>query len=151
MSIGCLLAMPKAQGIFQRAIMESAVGEMARPLKASVKVAETFLQIAGLPADDLKALRSLSIKDLLFYPYGFGNENRRRVSSGHTCGRWDNHAQYASGSDKDGSAKNIPVIVGSNLDEWKLFAAVAPNPEVQDEEALTKRLQRSFQKSTSLY
>jgi para-nitrobenzyl esterase len=65
MSIGCLLAMPKAQGIFQRAIMESAVGEMARPLKASVKVAETFLQIAGLPADDLKALRSLSIKDLL--------------------------------------------------------------------------------------
>jgi para-nitrobenzyl esterase len=142
MSIGCLLAMPTAQGIFQRAIMESAVGEMARPLQASVKVAETFLRIAGLQGENVKSLRSLTTRELLSIhtdlamTTGGGLAPAIPVADGIIMPRMPLEAI------KDGSAKNIPVIVGSNLDEWKLFAAVAPNPEVKDEDALTKRLQR---------
>ena len=39
MSIGCLLNLPEARGLFHKAIMESPVGEMARPLDMSVNIA----------------------------------------------------------------------------------------------------------------
>ena len=65
MSVGCLLNLPEARGLFHKAILESAVGEMARPLDMSVKIAEEFLKIVGLNANDISALRALPIKKLL--------------------------------------------------------------------------------------
>ena len=39
-----------------------------------------------------------------------------------------------------GVAKNIPAIIGTNLDEWKLFAAMQPGSDKIDEKAMMQRL-----------
>ena len=48
MSIGCLLNLPEARGLFHKAILESPVGEMARPLAMSVEIAGEFLKALDL-------------------------------------------------------------------------------------------------------
>jgi carboxylesterase type B len=44
-----------------------------------------------------------------------------------------------------GSAKNTPVLIGTNLEEWKLFALTDPGVQNMDEEGLIKRLQTLMQ------
>jgi len=65
MSIGCLLAMPAACGLFHKAIMESGTPKAVKPLAPCIDVAKRFLEVAGLQSGDISALRSLSTENLL--------------------------------------------------------------------------------------
>jgi para-nitrobenzyl esterase len=65
MSIGCLLAMPKARGLFHKAILQSGAPNTALPLEPSVKVAEQLLHILGLKGTEIEVLGALPVKRLL--------------------------------------------------------------------------------------
>ena len=65
MSIGCLMAMPSARGLFHKGILESGVGSTAGPLEDANNTGELFLKTAGIKADDVKALRALTPAQLL--------------------------------------------------------------------------------------
>lgn len=60
MSIGCLLAMPAAKGLFHKAICESGVGSTSISKKTANATAEQFLKILGVKGSDAKALRALA-------------------------------------------------------------------------------------------
>jgi para-nitrobenzyl esterase len=142
MSIGCLMAMPGAQGLFHKAILESAVGSMANPLPVALKAAKQFMAIAGLEPGNATALKALTTDRLL----SIQREMSLRIPGGiaPVIPVADGHVlpEIPLVSIQAGTAAGIPVIIGTNLDEEKLFAAMNPNPARVDDDVLLKRVQR---------
>jgi para-nitrobenzyl esterase len=62
-SICCLLAMPSAQGLFRRAIIQSGGPNLVRSEALSLKIAEAYLTLSG--ARDMDGLRRMSVSMLL--------------------------------------------------------------------------------------
>jgi para-nitrobenzyl esterase len=142
MSIGCLMSMPKARGLFHKAISESAVGGMARPLKESVEGAREFLDILKTGASDIAALRELKIEQLL----AAQGELAVRTGQGLAPAIPVADGQVLPGLPLDvfeaGRAHKVPFVAGSNLDEQKLFSMMDPGFTQMDELALQKFAER---------
>jgi para-nitrobenzyl esterase len=145
MSIGCLMAMPSAKGLFQKGILESGVGSTAGPVGPADKTGELFLQIAGIKKDDVKALRALTPKQLLEIEMkmqaklaGPGEAAKITVTAPVIDGEIipDIPNELA----KQGFSKDVITIVGTNLDEWKLFAIMQPGSDKMNEAQLLERL-----------
>jgi para-nitrobenzyl esterase len=142
MSVGCLLNLPEAKGLFHKAIMESPVGEMARPLDMSVAITEEFLRIAGVDANDIAGLRSLPIEVLLraqqetALKTGQGAAPVIPVADGVVMPRMPLEALEA------GLGMKVPTLIGCNLDEDKFFALMIPNGFKADGESLRKTVSR---------
>jgi para-nitrobenzyl esterase len=140
MSVGCLLNMPEAGGLFHRAILQSPVGEMARPLDASVKISEVFLKVLGLKAGDISALRSLPEEKLLRAQQETaiiaeqGAAPVVPVADGVVIPRMPLESLEA------GSGFKVPTLIGSNRDEDKLFSMMNPSVYKIDEEGLHRAI-----------
>jgi para-nitrobenzyl esterase len=140
MSIGCMLAMPAARGLFHKAIMESGTPKPVKPLAACVDVANRFLEVAGLKSGDIKALRSLSTESLL--------DAQHKLTPGGgtvTTPLVDGTVITEKPMEllKTGAGKEVPTLVGTNLEEWKLFISGHPEYRSIDE----ARLLQIFQKA----
>jgi para-nitrobenzyl esterase len=145
MSIGCLMAMSSAKGLFHKGILESGVGSAVCPLGDAVEVALRFLELIDIRGDDVKALRSLTPQQLLDVEMKL----RAAMASPGQAARTTVTEPVIDGEiipdmpnllARRGSAKDIPVIIGTNLDEWKLFGAMQPGINSLDEAGLVKRL-----------
>ncbi len=136
MSIGCLLNMPEARGLFHKAILESPVGEMARPLDASVNIARVFLEILGLKANDVSSLRSLSTDAMLRAQQETAIRTQQGaapvvpVADGIVLPRMPLDSLEA------GDGIRVPTLIGSNLEEDKLFSMMNPKVYRMDEKGL---------------
>jgi len=148
MSIGCLMAMPPASGLFQKAILESGVGSTAVSLEHSRGVTERFLKTLNIKGNDVDGLMALTVAQLLEMDMklrmslaGPGEAMRLTVVAPVIDG------EIIPGVPNDvarqGSAKNIPAIIGTNLDEFKLFAAMQP-PGVKIDAAMLLSRLKSF-------
>jgi len=145
MSVGAQLAMPWSKGLFHRAIPQSGAANTASSLDRAVRTANAFLSI--IRTSDSDALRSLSVerlmeaqKKLLIKAAApdsdIGGMPLQPVIDGGVL------PQLPINAIADGSADGIPVLVGSNLDEWKLFSAMDKSIAKLTGEQLTQRLQR---------
>ena len=116
MSVGMLVASPMAKGLFQRAISES--GGAVAPTRGSLKAAEeqgkAFLSKLG--ANDIKAARALGAETIQqglksarasFWP----------VADGSTV------MENPYGLFEAGEFNDTPVLIGTNSNEGRLFAA----------------------------
>jgi para-nitrobenzyl esterase len=143
MSVASLMVLPRAQGLFHKAIIESAVGAIGRPLKDSVKIAEVFLKTVGIKADDIVKLRSLSVENILAahdkvaLETGQGAAPCIPVADGKIMPLMPLEA-FATGK-----AAAVPTIVGSNLDEQKFFSSMDPNSAKLDQKTLVELLGRN--------
>jgi para-nitrobenzyl esterase len=116
-SIGTLLAMPAARGLFHRAILQSGASGMspatradatafARRVVAEVGVAPA--QLAEIPVDKLLAAQESLSRTIglgAFSPY----------VDGMTVPRMPIEIL------RDGEGSQVPILLGSNRDEWALF------------------------------
>jgi para-nitrobenzyl esterase len=142
MSVAAVMVLPLAQGLFHKAIIESAVGDIARPLKPSVRAAEQWLKIVEISPSNPSALRKLSIKKLLAsqmelaLKMGTGLAPAMPVADGEVMPLMPLDAFT------QGRAAKIPALIGTNLDEQKLFAAMLPNAGRVDDAGLIRRLQK---------
>ena len=147
MSVGAQLAMPEAKGLFHKAIPQSGAAHTASSPDRSVKAANVFLEILGVSAGDTDALRLQNVERLMEAQKelavravapesGIGGMALQPVIDGKILPRLPINA-IASGS-----ADGIPVLVGSNLEEWKLFGVMDPSIARLTEEQLLKRCQR---------
>jgi para-nitrobenzyl esterase len=145
MSIVCLMVMPAAQGLFHKAIIESPVGSIARPLQWAVRTAEVFLQKAGIKASEFMKLRLLPARVILDIQNRLGEETElgatpfMPVADGKIIPLMPLEALAA------GKAARIPVLTGSNLDEQKFFSLVDPAFKKMDMSALARLLSRTIQ------
>jgi len=146
MSVGCLLAAPQAHGLFDKAILQSGAADTALPLDAAAQVAEQFVDILGVGADDAGVLRSLPTERLLAAQLEL---IPRMMASSLRVGMplqpaIDGRVLPALPIEaiRGGAAKEVPVVVGSNLDEWTSLSMMDQELPNLDEAGLLQRCQR---------
>jgi len=145
MSVGSLLGVPEARENFHRAILQSGAAHNVSTRERAVQVAEEFLTEVGLP-------RSAGDRDLWQLPIAQIVSAQLVVTRnlGIIQGTlpWQPAvdggflpeqplAQVAAGK-----AAAIPLLVGTNRDEWKLFTFLDRATQVMDEGALRRRVGR---------
>lgn len=140
MSIGCLLAMPAAKGLFKKAILQSG-SNTCRPLSEAVEIAGKYLSALGLKGNDVDALRSLPPTALLegmqkLMGWGVRGAAMEPVIDGRVLPSLPLDAVQA------GSAREVTVLAGGNLNEGTLFAAMDPGIAKLDEAGLPDRVAR---------
>jgi carboxylesterase type B len=132
MSIGCLLTMPGAHGLFHKAILQSCFGGI--PAVPSGKAGETagqLIDILGIKPGDTGALRKSTAEQLL----SADEELRRKMSLPGQAPVVTLYKPVLDGSIisevpvkaiKNGAAGKIPVLIGSTLEEFRLFGNLSP-------------------------
>lgn len=115
LSVHSQLASPLAASLFERAIVESGAYSLTQPSLATAEAAgQAFATRAGCADQSLACLRNLPVSSLLaantastVVPDVDGNVLTESVGAAFASGRFN----------------RVPVIEGSNHDEWRLFVA----------------------------
>lgn len=116
-SIATLMAMPAARGLFQRAILESGASGLGLPTRDdATRIARSVLDELGVTVD---GLADVPIERLI--------EAQERLGREHGLAAF---APYLDGTTiprrpidavREGAAAGIPLLLGTNRDEWNLF------------------------------
>lgn len=124
MSIGNLLAMPAARGLFQRAILESgASSSILLTREQATSITQAVLKKLDLPVSHVLALTEvpaetlLTVQDEVDREWG-GMEAFAPVIDGVTLPR---HPLELLAQ---GASLPVPLLIGSNRDEWRLFTVL---------------------------
>lgn len=147
MSVGALLGMPKARGLFHKAIPQSGAAHSVNSTERAARVANALLDILGMNSNDANGLRSLPVERLLAaqqelasraldWRSGIGGLPLRPVVDGKVL------PQLPIDAIANGSADNIPILVGTNLEESRLFNIMDQSIPKLDEAGLLRRCQR---------
>ncbi|HEV7720036.1 MAG TPA: carboxylesterase family protein [Iamia sp.] len=141
MSIGALLACEAADGLFHRAILQSGAAQNVQAPETAADVATKLWAATGLEPGDLDGLRALPLDQLLAAQGTVGREG----DAGDVGLPW----QPVLGSEavprvpleaiRDGSADGIALLVGTTLEEMKLFPLLTPSLGQIDDEGLVAR------------
>ena len=144
MSVGTLLGMPAARGLFHKAIPQSGACHTASSVARANRVAERVISRLGASASNVDSLYALTPAQLLkgalladgvtpdpelgmaYHPVADGVVLPRKPID----------------MVAEGSAAGVAVMVGSTLDEWKLFAVMDPGLARLDRAGLVARLSR---------
>ena len=127
--VSYLLAMPRATGLFHRAIIQSGPGVKAVPSNRAAALTTDLYAELGIAPGDIQALRAVPAERLVAAAAaaearqpgaGFDRSGFAPVVDGGILPAqpWDPEAPS--------TAKNIPVMIGINRDEMTLFMASAP-------------------------
>jgi para-nitrobenzyl esterase len=146
MSVGTLLGTPRARGLFHRAVLQSgAAHNVSRP-ERSAEVARVFLRELGLESPAPGRLEQMPLGEILRAQF----ETTRRM------GLVDGRLPWQPAIDgelleraplealADGLAADVPTLVGSNRDEWKLFMLGDRKGHRLDESGWLRRLDRTL-------
>jgi para-nitrobenzyl esterase len=133
MSIGTLLAMPRAEGLFRRAIMQSGAAERVIPAEVAERIGRELATrlgapatrdaIAAIPADRLLATAGELKADLMAHP----DPDRWSLDVIASILPWQPviDGDVVPGRPIDriraGASAGVDVLVGSNADDWGLF------------------------------
>jgi para-nitrobenzyl esterase len=124
--VSTLLAMPQAEGLFQRAIMQSGFGLQAITPQEANKTTESLLSILKLRRDQVKRLQALPVKNL--------QDALRIVTGGTPLGVGpvlDGRSvpRHPFSPDAPGVSAGVPIIAGWNKDETTILF---PPPDAFD-------------------
>jgi len=144
MCVGTLLALPSAHGLFHKAICQSGAASTVFTTDKAKRAAELFLDIVGLDANDVSALRTLTVDKLLqaqlILPRKTWESELKVTMSLIPVVDGEVLPRLPLTAIEEGVVKSIPMIVGTTLDEIKLFATNDPRLKTQDEALLVKKL-----------
>ncbi len=146
-SISCslLLTMPRARGLFHRAILQSGPPTLVGTPAMAERVARAVLEKLGdsaasaarlrdLPVDALRRVQARVILDL-------GLETRGMPFR--PCADGDQIPADPMRAIADGCARDVAVLVGTTRDEMKLFALLDPSALTLDDATLLRRCERN--------
>lgn len=149
MSVGTLLGLPRARGLFHKAVPQSGAAQTVSSLERAVRVAERLLAGLGIRHDDATALRSVPPKRLLeevdrlagapgaMMAPEFGML-WKPVLDGTVL------AKLPLDQIRAGSAAGVALLAGSTLDEWKLLGLGDPAALSLDEAGLGERMRAAL-------
>lgn len=138
----CLLTMPRARGLFHKAVMQSGSLNLVRTPEAATQVAGWVLEELGLGPDQVEGLRDVPAEELL----AAQNRATRRsplVTFGPVA---DGEVVPARPYEaiREGAAGGIPVLAGTNLEEMKLYRFLDPSIDTLDDAGLAVRAATVF-------
>ncbi|CAN5483071.1 carboxylesterase/lipase family protein [soil metagenome] len=145
MSVGTLLALPTAAGLFRRAILQSGAGAHVHTAEAATEVAHRVLAEAGLDEDRVAELHDLPVEVLLDVqqrisestPFSAGLPFQPVVDRA-TLPR---HPEAAVAA---GSAAGVDLLLGTTSEEMNLFQLLDPRLADLDDDALGRRCDDLF-------
>ncbi|MBW2279792.1 MAG: carboxylesterase/lipase family protein [Deltaproteobacteria bacterium] len=144
MSVGTLLGTPAARGLFHRAIAQSGAAHNVSSPERAAQVAESFLERLGIRGSDRGALEKVDMEKLL------DAQRETTISLGLRSGGMP----WQPSVDGDllpgppleaiakGLSRDIPLLVGTNRDEWNLFGFA--DVRRLDEDGLKRRFERAL-------
>ena len=136
MSIAHLLAMPAARGLFHRAILESGAGAIEPPTRkdAETVAGEVLAELGASPDQlaDVPAEKILAAQATLMRQRGLSAV--APYVDGVNVPRGPRDAALA------GEIARVPLLLGSNRDEWALFDVMLPQTTVVLEAQIRGRL-----------
>jgi para-nitrobenzyl esterase len=147
-SISCslLLTMPRARGLFQRAILQSGPPTLVSTPAVAGHVAEAVLQRLGDAAASAARLRDLAVDEIRRAQANvilqLGLETRGMPFR--PCADGDLVPADPMAAIADGCARDVPVLVGTTRDEMKLFALLDPASLTLDAVTLLRRCERNL-------
>lgn len=157
MSVGTLLGVPAAKGLFHRAISQSGACHNSMSREAAARVAEIFSEKAG--TSDVEALRGLSVEKILEAQTStvlhLAND-RGAIGAGRSLPLGMAFQPVVDGAVlpeppieavREGSAADVDLLTGTNLDEQHLFFLV--NPPKFDRARLVRWMDRAFGDGTA--
>ncbi len=151
MSVGTLLAMPQARGLFHKAIPQSGACHTGATAERATRKAERIIARLGAASFDAAAIRALTPAQLLtgaLMPDGItpdpelGMAYQPVIDGAHV-------PKVAIDLVAGGSADGVAIMAGSTLEEWKLFAAMDPGLPKLDRAGLAARFGKRFGAETA--
>ncbi len=126
-SVITLMAMPAARGLFQRVIAQSAPILMPKPAKSSSK---NLFQKLGIEEGDVDALRKVPPEKII----DAQNKVLAKAEKEGTSELMDfrpsidgnNLPEHPLDALKNGTGKNIDLLIGCNKDEYKIWTGLDP-------------------------
>jgi para-nitrobenzyl esterase len=123
MSIGTLLGVPSARGLFHKAILQSGAAHNVSTEEKARRVAECFAESLGVDDPTPDALRALSVTELM------GAQARTTMRMGlddgtmawQPCIDGDFLPEAPLVAVDRGDVAAVPMLIGTNRDEFKLF------------------------------
>lgn len=137
-SVGALLAMPAARGLFHKAILQSGTAKHTRTREMAAQVTEQYLDALGIRAGELSRLQRLSADELLKATEVFQARVWGPVRDGRILPEDPERAI------REGAAKGIPLLVGNNRDEWRWFTHFDPWWQQLEDERLPEAFELSL-------
>lgn len=141
MSIGTLLGMPKAKGLFHKAILQSGAASHVESRERGTTVARELLDALGT---DVRGLHELPVERILAVSGNLGeavgDDELRYLPT------VDGVTLPQPPLDAIGAGLNagVPVLIGTTRDEWNLFALGDPRFQGLDEVALQAHAAKLF-------
>jgi para-nitrobenzyl esterase len=144
MSAGALLAMPSARGLFHKAIPQSGSCDTISSIARANRTAERVLSKLGVSRGDADAIRALPVAQLLTGVFGADGKTPDRELGMAYQPLVDGTVVPRELIEMvaQGSAAGVAVMVGSNLEEWKLFSAMDPSAQKLDRAGLVARMSK---------
>lgn len=138
MSIGVLLGMPSAKGLFQQAILQSGAARNAVPSSKATKVAQKLLEALNVNSSNLSELHDIPVEKLLEVSTLVPPMSLVPVIDGVSL------PQNPEIAIANGSAKDVKIIIGTNKDEYNLFTAFDPIWKNATPETMSVILNKTF-------
>ncbi len=146
MAVSTLLAMPAARGLFRGAIAQSGAAHHVHSRASAERVSHALLAELGLGTAELEKLRDVPVPALLAAQASVLAENARQggLLAFAPALDADTLPRHPLEAVREGSARDVALLVGANRDETKLFRmGMASNTEL-DEAGLAKRVRGSL-------
>ncbi|HZT67216.1 MAG TPA: carboxylesterase/lipase family protein [Acidimicrobiales bacterium] len=142
MSVGTLLALPAARGLFHRAILQSGAGHNALTADQAEAITSDLLARLGLGEGEARRLVEVPLPSLL--------EAQGAISAAYFSEGLpfepvvDGSCLPARPIDavRAGAAAGVDILVGTNAEEWKLFALLDPRLSGLDESGVVDAASR---------
>ena len=148
MSVGALLASASAKGLFHRGILISGATSTANTLTRGVEIADGLLRKLGVSPNDVAKLLALEPETLIEAASGYraagGGMSFQPCMDGTVLGEFPLEAV------RNGAADGIPVLVGTQRDEWRGFTLNNPQTANLDEAGLLAEVSSNVQEAASL-
>jgi para-nitrobenzyl esterase len=149
MSIATLLAAPRAEGLFQRAVLQSGAADH---VSSPGRRAELHAHLAKLLAlddtgDVAAQLRALSPDAVLAAQDALVREHRLPLGQLAWQPGFGTRSLPEAPLDvvRRGGASRVPLLIGTNLDEWRMFTAFDARRRNLDEATLHDYVERTFE------
>ena len=152
MSIGALLAMPRAEGVFRRAIAQSGAAHHAIPATAAARIGRYLAEKLGVPPAR-EAVAAVPVDRLLTAQ----EQVKAEILAHPDPGRWgaqvvasmmpfqpviDGEIIPAAPIERiaAGASGQVDLIAGTNTDDWRLFRVITGEIDQITDQILTGRV-----------
>lgn len=145
MSVGTLLGTPAAKSLFHRAILQSGAAHNVTTPEDATIVAERFLELVEISPSDARSLRSVEWEHLISKYNAitaFAVRTLLGILPFEPVVDGDLIPKPAKESLFEGLSADVPVLIGTNADEFNLFAVMNTDLSAISERNLARRIER---------